>query len=393
MDFLQKNGFCLFLVVATGTLAQPPAPQVPAVNFRCDDGPKMVGPAPDTLPGAPDAEGFYSLFNGKDLQGWWESCKSGHSNQDRTNGAFWYADSMQGFLYSSQNQNGAGSLLSTNKKYDHYELIFDFWPVWGNDAGIFNRCTETGKAWQTGLDYIKGSGIGGSYSENGWSPTTINDDPFMFGDTYANPDITTWTDFTSGKNPTSFGCSPGGCTSSDFTKVWNPSGWNQIRIKFYGGIQNGSQVTMESWMRKAESPEVGWVPIYKSSKNVVTPPGFITIQIHGGTDRWKAGTQNVYRNIKVRALNEDGSPIIPVGIRGKQGSAPSEGLRRTGDRLVGHLTEDARISVWSPAGKLLHRFAAQAGNLDRAIPFSAGLVLVRVETGSGAVSHTLSPGM
>ena len=392
MHFLNNPGW-LLTFLAAGALAQQPTPQVAAVNFPCDDGPKTMGSAPDTLSGALDADGFYSLFNGKNLKGWWENCQSGHSSQDRTNGAFWYADSTQGFLYSSQNPNGAGSLLSTNKKYDHYELVFDFWPVWGNDAGIFNRCTETGRAWQTGLDYIKGSGIGGSYSENGWSPTTINDDPFMFGDNYQNPNVTTWTNFTANQNPTSFGCSAGGCTSSDFVKVWDPSGWNQIRVKFYGGTQNGSQVNMESWMRKAQSPEVGWVPIYKSSKSVVTPPGYISIQIHGGSNYWRAGANNLYRNIKVRPLNEDGSPIIPVGIRGKQGTALSHGLRRMGNRLVGNLATDARISLWSPAGKLLHRENAGAGDLDRVMPFPSGLVLVRVETGAGVVSHALSAGM
>jgi len=283
-------------------------------NHTCDAGPVQVNGKPDTLSEVPDSLGFYSLFNGKDLKGWWENCGSHHSDQDKTNGGLWVVDSSLGVLFSSQNTNGAGSLLSTNKKYDNYELTFEIWPVFGNDAGIFNRCAANGTNWQSGLDYIKGSSIGGSYSENNWSPVGINDDPFMFNDSYDKPNITTWTSFTATQNPASFGCSSGGCTSDDFVKVWNPQGWNQIRVKFYGGLTSGSQVTMETWMRKVQTPQAAWVPIYKSSKSVVTPANPIAFQIHGGTDRWKARSNNLYRNIRVRPLANDGSPLLPVSI-------------------------------------------------------------------------------
>lgn len=304
--------------------AQPPAPTTALTNRACDSGPILTGGKPDTLDSAPDAEGFVSLFNGKNLKGWWENCGSTHSSADRTQGGIWVADSAQGVLYAAQNANGAGSLLSTNTAYGHYELVFDIWPTFGNDAGIFNRCTANGRTWQSGLDYIRNSSIGGSYSENGWSPTTINEDPFKFGDTYNNPTVDSWTTFTAGMNPTSFGCSPGGCLSSDFTKVWNVNGWNQVRIKFYGGLTQGSQVTMETWLRKAQNPEAPWVPMYKASKAIVTPAGPIAIQIHGGTTMWKAGAINAYRNIKIRALKEDGSPLVtPVAVMGGAKKGPS----------------------------------------------------------------------
>jgi Domain of Unknown Function (DUF1080) len=313
---MQRIGAMVFALTTFNlSQAQPPNPTLPLTNRACDSGPITVGGKPDTLGIAPDAEGFIPLFNGKNLKGWWENCGSTHSSADRTQGGIWVADSAQGVLYAAQNANGSGSLLSTNAPYGNYELVLEIWPTFGNDAGIFNRCTANGRTWQSGLDYIRNSSIGGSYSENGWSPTVINEDPFKFGDTYSNPTIDSWTSFTSGMNPTSFGCSVGGCVSSDFTKVWNVNGWNQVRIKFYGGLTQGSQVTMETWLRKVQTPEVPWVPMYKATKSIVTPPGPIAIQIHGGTTMWKAGAVNLYRNIKVRPLKDDGSPeVTPVSV-------------------------------------------------------------------------------
>lgn len=348
-----------FLVLTSGewgiALAQQPEPGLTLTNKPCDSGPKIVGGKPDTLQTVPDAEGFLFLFDGKSLNGWWEHCNNFHANQDRANGGMWVADSTQGILYSKQNPNGAGSLLATNKSFDHYELVFDFWPVFGNDAGLFNRVSSDGKTWQTGLDYISGSGIGGSYSENGWSQTAINDDPFRFGNTYENPTITTWTTFTSTQNPTSFGCAAGGCIASDFAKVWNPNGWNQMRVKFYGGLTGGSQVTMETWIRKAQSPPMPWVPVYKSSKSVVTPAGPIAFQIHGGSEKWKAGSINLYRNIKVRPLQSDGSPLLPVHInRNRFSKRPKDyGFVFLGRHLSGRLENESELSRRNMQGALI----------------------------------------
>lgn len=371
---------------ALGLHAQQPEPTVPLTNKPCDSGPRLVGGKPDTLRAEPDAEGFVPLFDGKTLTGWWEHCNNFHASQDRTNGGIWVADSAQGILYAKQNTNAAGSLLATNKNYDHYEITFEIWPTFGNDAGLFNRVSADGKTWQTGLDYISNSGIGGSYSENGWSPTAINDDPFRFGATYENPTITTWTTFTSTQNPTSFGCSAGGCTSADFTKVWNPNGWNQLRVKFYGGLTSGTQVTMETWLRKVQNPPVPWVPVYKSSKSVPTPAGPIAFQIHGGSAQWKAGAINLYRNIKVRALRSDGSPLIPVGTRrtgSLERSAPPS-IAIVGDRMTGLVGSDSEITVRDARGAQIERFRARAGHFERALPAEAtGLLLVDITRRGG----------
>ncbi|HLP41895.1 MAG TPA: hypothetical protein VK465_10340 [Fibrobacteria bacterium] len=69
--------------VLLGTLAngQQPALTVPAVNTPCQDGPKEGDGKPDLVE-TPLEDGFVSLFNGKDMTGWWENCAS-HTKDTR----------------------------------------------------------------------------------------------------------------------------------------------------------------------------------------------------------------------------------------------------------------------------------------------------------------------
>ena len=379
------SALSVVLALAAGVSAQQPTPSVPATNTPCDDGPKMKGNAPDTVAGV-DKEGFISLFNGTDMTGWWENCNR-HADEDQVNGGFWFADPSQKILFSKQNDVGAGTgsggMLTTNQKYDHYEIIFDIWPTFGNDGGVFNRNKTSGSNWQTTIDYVQGSGIGGSFNEGAWTTGSINDDPFRFNTSPTDMTITTWTDFTKGLNPTSFGCSAGGCTAADFPKVWNANGWNQIRVKFYNGLVAGKDVYMESFMRKVADPAPAWVPIYSAHKTQATPASWVSLQIHHGTSRWKKGTYNLYRNIKIRPLNEDGSVKNPVGVTPKRGLGKSD-LQVIGGELVGKLNADYDFTVRDVRGLVLERFHGGAGNLRHALAADArGVLIVELKNGSG----------
>lgn len=382
---------CAALLALGAAHAQQPAPTVPMTNTPCNDGPKLVGGKPDTVVSAPDAEGFISLFNGTNLQGWWENCNR-HADADKTNGGIWVADPSSKILYSQQKSDGAGGMFTTNATYDNYEIIFDFWPTFGNDGGVFNRNTMTGKNWQTTLDYVQGSGVGGSFNENGWAPTNINDDPFRFNAGAENPTITSWTTFTQGLDPTKFGCSAGGCTAGDFAKVWNTNGWNQIRVKFYDGLVAGRSVTMETWMRKIADPMPPWVPVYKATKSVVTPAGYISLQIHQGTGRWKTGSSNLYRNIKLRRLKDDGSPLIPVPTLAP--GTPKSGradLKLNGAVIAGTLPHDVDVTIRDVRGIVVETFHAAAGNLSHALAASArGVLFVELKGKHGVDRVRLS---
>jgi hypothetical protein len=380
MNKVLFGGMVVCGLATFATAAQPPI-SVPVVNHPCEDGPKMVGGKPEVVE-TPLANGFVSLFNGKDFTGWWENCAT-HTNDTQVGGV-WIADSNQHYIYSREEiGNGNGDILVTNQTYDHYELIFDIWPIFGNDGGIFNRVTKTGKCWQTTIDYITGSGVGGSYNEGLWSGG-INDDPFKFGASPENPTISTWTSFTSTQTPAGFGCSANGCIGADFTKIWNTDGWNQMRIKFYGGIAAGDSVKMETWIRKLTTPESPWVPVYKSAQNHVVPKGPIALQIHGGK-RWKEGTYNIYSNIKVRPLDAKGNVLVTAINATSRAAAESvPALRVTNGDLIGDLDRSYDMTIRDLRGAILERFQAGSGALHHSLNAATrGIFFIELKSDRG----------
>jgi hypothetical protein len=384
--FSIKSATILALLGALAFADQPPI-SVPVVNAPCQDGPKMVGGKPDTVNTLLDS-GFISLFNGTDLKGWWENCNT-HTT-DKVNGGVWIVDPSQHAIYSrEEGQNG--DILVTNQNFDNYEFIMDLWPTFGNDGGIFNRVTTSGKNWQTTIDYIQGSGVAGSFNEGGWQAgVNINDDPFRFGGAGPSlPDIpigaASWTTFTKDLNPTSFGCSAGGCVGTDFAKIWDLNGWNQIRVKFYDGLTTGRSVTMETWIRKLGSTI--WVPVYKQTKPVVTPAGPVALQIHGN-GRWKAGSYNMYRNIKLRRLTIDGTPIIPpTAIKGEPGMITAPNVKLVGGELTGALDAAYDVTLRDVRGQIVERFHAEAGMLRHSLAQGFHGVLIAEMKSDRGVAH------
>lgn len=377
----------VLLACAVAASAQPLL-GVPQVNAPCASGPTLNGGVPDTVSSVPDADGFVSLFDGRTLTGWWENCQTGHSSQNRTTGGIWIADSTHGALYSQQASNQAGSVLMTNKSYAHYELVFDFWPTWGNDAGVFNRVTATGRTFQTGLDYKQGSSIAGAYGEGGYgNPAGFNHDPYLFTNTEGVITVSTWSAFTAARNPASFGCPATGCGVADWNTVWDSAGWNQIRIKFYGGLTAGNHTKMFAWFRRLDNPPApppnNWVPVYADSQALVTPANPIGLQIHGGSAYWNAaGRGTWYRNIRIRELDANGIPV-PVSVLRPR--VRPEGLAAGNGSLQGTMAHPHTIVVRDVHGRVLERFHGPAGTVR--YPLEArGLLMVEVRE-AGTVRH------
>jgi hypothetical protein len=381
----------MIAVSVAATFADPPAPTVPIVNSPCQDGPKMNGTVPDTvaarLPG-----NFVSLFNGKDLTGWWENCTP-HTT-DKVLAGVWLVDPSQEILYS-RDQTDNGGVLVTNNTYEHYEIVMDLWPSFGNDGGIFNRVTKSGKNWQTTIDYISGSGVAGSFNEGGWTAGDINHDPFRFGGTGpTTPTVPTgdadWTQFTKNLNPTTFGCSAGGCVASDFQKIWDVNGWNQIRVKFYDGLTAGRSVTMETFLRKLGAPN--WVPVYKQTRAVVTPKGPIGIQIHGN-GRWKDNAWNAYRNIKIRPLKIDGTPdgdTTPVSL-GRPEKSPAPEMHLIGGVLTGVMDSDYEVTLRNVSGQIVEKFQGTSGAMRHALTSGyRGVLVAELKNNRGIARIRLS---
>ena len=147
--------------------------------------------------GSKPPKGFVSIFNGKDLTGWW-----GLKTEDP---AKWMALSPQELKKKKEASlkdikqhwkvqdgilinDGKGLYLSTEKNYGDFELMVDYKTVPGADSGIYLRgvpqvqiwdTTEKAGKWKLGAD--KGSGglwNNGKAGAPGRDPLVHADKPF-----------------------------------------------------------------------------------------------------------------------------------------------------------------------------------------------------------------------
>ena len=378
-----KTVACGAVVLAgtVGVFAQPEAP-LTGTNAACATGPNLS----DTLNFSPDDSGFTKIFDGKSLKGWWESCQSGHSSGDRTLGGIWLVDSVNGLLFSTQKVAGnAGSIIMTNKSYGNYELIFDLWPSFGNDGGVFNRTTANGTCYQTTVDYIQGSSVGGVYFENGYTGGSRNVDPFVFGANKSTITIGTNSNATNSwdsvtkkfGNPTAYGCPTTGCGPGSWTAVWDTGGWNQMRVKFFGtGASATNKVHNYAWIRRFGAAQ--WVPTVMDSVQYNTPASYLGIQIHGGSGSWSNSNGHWYRNIKIRPLTDQGVPIIQTTSI-KSGARMSHGIHVVFGMLTGSLNTDYQIVVSDLSGRVLEKFSGRAGSFRHPLN-SRGILLLQIKT-------------
>lgn len=264
-----------------------------------------AGSATDTVESEMDSQGFRTIFDGKSFKGWWSNCQTGHSGGS-TAGAIWGIDTIAKALSTKSSSGSIGGVLMTNKIFSNYEIVMDIWPEFLNDAGIFHRTPANGKCYQTTLDYINACSLAGAWGEGGF--TSFDYRPFSFNGNESTISIpgnnngpkSNWTTFTSTLNPTTFGCSTGGCTASDYANVWNTNGWNQVRVEVFG-----TSPRVRTYIRKFGA--TAWTPVLDHTSPSTAPPGAIGLNVHGG-GRWGVNP-NWYRNIKVRELDADGNPV------------------------------------------------------------------------------------
>ena len=394
----------------------------------------------DTVVAAPDASGFYPVFNGKNFTGFWQNCLSSHSSGNRTSGGIWRVDSVRKAIYA-MSRNQVGGLLSTKKRYAHYEIMFEWWPQFGNDGGLFNRysiipgSTPAVAANQMVLDYCNsGCGILSYYSEAGF-PGGRNGRPWQYSSTTAGSipgtdgsagsqgtaDINNWTATTSrtslitGNSPTDLGCASTGCVMADYNRLWNLNGWMQIREVYYGGLSQNQPTTVASpgdkihaftFFRKhyplndtnltrqqLVNDTAKWVHVVADSMRLtnsqvttyqrVNPFAF---QIHSGTRYVLAtngGRGSWYADIKVRELDSLGVPTyIATSIAGEK--SIDYGMRVVNGMLVGSMELDHVVTIADINGRLIQRYSGFAGrNLGRELPKHSGVLLVNIKTTLG----------
>ncbi len=240
--------------------------------------------------GISDPEGYVTLFNGKDLSGWWINCNSDHGKK----GGNWNV--VDGAIESYQMSGEEGGLLMTNRKYKNYVIELDVWLKFGNDGGLFHRTTAEGKAFQSVLDYLETKTVGGIYGEG--AGVSINYKPYFFESERVII-----------KGNTSF---PQPFALKDWGKVWNPDGYNRIKARIRDVEPRKPRI--EFWIRYT-SDTTKWLQVTdfippKKGKGL-GETGYIALQIHRGK-LWTGG-KNYYKNIRIQELDNEGNPkTIPL---------------------------------------------------------------------------------
>ena len=197
------------------------------------------------------------------------------------------------------------------------------------------------------------------------------------------------------------------------TVAGNDSGWNTMRIIYFGGLSGtqsttGDKVHQCALFRSRQDAYTGtrvdsmlWVPLFidslvlNATQAAAAPANPIGLQMHSGTSNT---SPNWYRNIRVRELDSTGKVLpgqIPTSIQGNaQGNAGENPVGRISYNLnvgrqgiSGNIALAHEITVRDVGGRLLEKFSGTAGAIHYTFANrSSGVLLVEIQTSLG-VEH------
>ncbi len=220
-------------------------------------------------------DGYVSIFNGKNFDGWHVSAKTGHSSKSgKKSGGRWFIEN--GAIHGSQDIPANGGIVITDKKYKNFEVVLEMNNDFTLDSGLFLRSTEDGKCYQAMIDYHSKGNLMGIYGEGiGGQPHVRN---FDFLDKVT--DIKE-----NDKTPFKLPISP-----KDWPTFWKHGEWNELKARIEG---NPPKIT--TWIKGVKFME------YQDDKKRLDDEGGIALQVHGGGDFTKDFVR--YRNIRVKVLD------------------------------------------------------------------------------------------
>src|SRR5471030_1919576 len=166
--------------------------------------------------------GYVVIFDGKSLDGWHVSAKTGHSKKSKyKSGGAWTV--KDGAITGTQDEPGNGGIIITDTKYKNFEVVFEMKNDFGLDSGLFLRSTEDGKAYQAMIDYYEGSNLMGIYGE-GLGGFHYRNYSFL-----ASPDKITADIKDKDKGPTALPISP-----DKWAAFWKDGEWNELKARIEG---------------------------------------------------------------------------------------------------------------------------------------------------------------
>jgi hypothetical protein len=223
-----------------------------------------------------DDTGFEKIFDGKSLNGWKVSAKTGHSRTSKNmSGGKWEA--KDGAIVGSQDIPGNGGIIITEKEYGDFEVALEMNNDFGPDSGLFLRSTDTGKCYQAMIDYHANGNLMGVYGEGiGGKPNVFN---FKFKKEVTDIEVIEYKPF------------PSPVTAEEWPKFWKHGEWNELRARIEG---NPPKIT--TWIKGVKFME------FTDTEKRLADKGGIALQVHGGGDYTKQFVR--YRNIRVKELKK-----------------------------------------------------------------------------------------
>ncbi|MEZ6141467.1 MAG: DUF1080 domain-containing protein [Zavarzinella sp.] len=218
-------------------------------------------------------DGFVTIFDGKTLEGWTISAKTGHSRTSKNkSGGKWVVEN--GAIVGSQDVPGNGGIIITNKLYSNFEIKLEMNNDFGPDSGLFLRSSDDGKCYQCMIDYHANGNLMGIYGEGmGGKPHIRN---FNFGKEV--------TEIKPQDAPFKLPIDP-----KKWPELWKHGQWNELHARIEN---NPPKIT--TWINGVKFME------YQDTEKRRPDAGHVALQVHGGGDWTKNFVR--YKNIRIKEL-------------------------------------------------------------------------------------------
>lgn len=279
-------------------------------------------------------QGFESLFNGRDLTGWFAMPRiygpmwiGGPSLQDLAptffteeysenatqRPAVWAVE--DGVLVGRQDapDSGFGGFLVTEREFGDFELVLEANPDWPADTGVIVRKLPN-LSWpgiQIVVDHRQsgsiggfyGNGIGGFHAIPFTFDATLDESGLLVALKEDDPD-TSVEPLEDKAKLLSYGA-----TLQEFLAAWRPADWNELHIRVVG-----AKPVITTWVNGTKIAELDLAtltfPNYDGDEvaDFLGPRGRIALEVHDSFPnqagaRWGNGAACRWRNLRVKEIS------------------------------------------------------------------------------------------